>query len=730
MKKQKIVIVGAGPSGLSTAFFLTDPATSPDWKERYEVDIYQLGWRVGGKGATGRNPDACERLQEHGIHVFGNMYFNTLRMMDQCYAEVAWDDKDQFRAMTEAFLPSVITLMTDYYNGTWHRLQENFPCSPCLPWKEGVWPDPHQLAWQMLSMLSDHVAVLLEGRHKPNGTWLDRLWEGLGHTAGDALNKLEAQITVFFSSRGSTGNLDRQRQADLVKFLGEAVGVLKVLYEIDKNNLTLRQAFLNIDLAATVIRGIVDDDLETRGSDSIDGENYREWLERHGLSKTTLESGTPQIFPNTAISYEYGDTTAIPTMSAMAFVHFFLRQLFGKGAGAYFFAEGTGETVMKPLYRLLAQRGVRFHFFHKLTAVTPDPESAWIEALEFDVQATVKGGSYEPLRRMRGTDELVWPDRPNFDQLAEGEQLRQSGCDLESWWTPWKPVGRRVLKKGVDFDQIVLATPITTLQYTCPALMSHKNKEARDAWSNMVKFIKSAASQAVQVWLNKPFTALGWPAASPDHPTDRCVGPLYNQDLTSFCDFSDLIAREDWPADNRPQSLLYLIGALSDPETIPPFDDHDFPLRQAERVKWSAIQYLRNINGLLPGAATSPVDPCSLDFSLLTSHDPATKGRGVNQFDQQYFRANIDPNERYTLSVKGSVQYRLEAWDSKFENLVLAGDWIYTGFNVGSFEGAVMSGKLACLALTGAPGLDLIYGYTLLHPDRKGPPSIRLKKEE
>ena len=83
MKKQKIVIVGAGPAGLSTAFFLTDPATSPDWKDRYEVDIYQLGWRVGGKGATGRNPDACERLQEHGIHVFGNMYFNTLRMMDQ-----------------------------------------------------------------------------------------------------------------------------------------------------------------------------------------------------------------------------------------------------------------------------------------------------------------------------------------------------------------------------------------------------------------------------------------------------------------------------------------------------------------------------------------------------------------------------------------------------------------------------------------------------------------------
>jgi hypothetical protein len=58
--------------------------------------------------------------------------------------------------------------------------------------------------------------------------------------------------------------------------------------------------------------------------------------------------------------------------------------------------------------------------------------------------------------------------------------------------------------------------------------------------------------------------------------------------------------------------------------------------------------------------------------------------------------------------------------------MVLAGDWIYTGFNVGSFEGAVMSGKLATLALTGAPSLDEIYGYTFLHPDRQGPPFIRL----
>ena len=42
---------------------------------------------------------------------------------------------------------------------------------------------------------------------------------------------------------------------------------------------------------------------------------------------------------------------------------------------------------------------------------------------------------------------------------------------------------------------------------------------------------------------------------------------------------------------------------------------------------------------------------------------------------------------------------------------MLASDWIYTGINIGSFEGAVMSGMSASNALTGVPTLDDIVGY-------------------
>jgi hypothetical protein len=237
----------------------------------------------------------------------------------------------------------------------------------------------------------------------------------------------------------------------------------------------------------------------------------------------------------------------------------------------------------------------------------------------------------------------------------------------------------------------------------------------------MTEHLKSAATQAVQLWVDRPTTELGWNA--PLTGTDRYLGGIFAQDLTSYCDFSDLIEHERWPAEHRPRGLIYLIGALSDPDEIPGFDDHGYPARQRERVRWMSVQFLRSINGLLPEASSSPIDPRSFDFDMLFPYDPDRRGRGVNQFDQQYWRANVDPNERYTLNVAGSTVYRLDAWDSKFSNLVLAGDWIHTGWNVGSFEAAVMSGKLASLALTGWPGIGEVWGYEFLQRERPGPPA-------
>jgi hypothetical protein len=76
-------------------------------------------------------------------------------------------------------------------------------------------------------------------------------------------------------------------------------------------------------------------------------------------------------------------------------------------------------------------------------------------------------------------------------------------------------------------------------------------------------------------------------------------------------------------------------------------------------------------------------------------------GAGVSRFDYQFWRANVDPSERYALSTKGSIEYRLKSGESGFRNLYLAGDWTYNGLNIGCVEAAVTSGKEAAQAISG-----------------------------
>src|SRR5215469_5156181 len=60
----RVAIVGGGCAALTAAFELT----KPEHNGLYEVTVYQMGWRLGGKGASGRGPG--NRIEEHGLHLW------------------------------------------------------------------------------------------------------------------------------------------------------------------------------------------------------------------------------------------------------------------------------------------------------------------------------------------------------------------------------------------------------------------------------------------------------------------------------------------------------------------------------------------------------------------------------------------------------------------------------------------------------------------------------------
>ncbi len=53
----------------------------------YEVTIYTLGWRLGGKCASSRGENG--RIEEHGIHGFLGSYYNANKMLAEVYRELA-----------------------------------------------------------------------------------------------------------------------------------------------------------------------------------------------------------------------------------------------------------------------------------------------------------------------------------------------------------------------------------------------------------------------------------------------------------------------------------------------------------------------------------------------------------------------------------------------------------------------------------------------------------------
>ena len=81
----KVAIIGSGCAAMSAAFELT----RPEHKGKYQVTVYQLGWRLGGKGASGRNREKNDRIEEHGLHIWMGFYENGFSAMRGAYTDLA-----------------------------------------------------------------------------------------------------------------------------------------------------------------------------------------------------------------------------------------------------------------------------------------------------------------------------------------------------------------------------------------------------------------------------------------------------------------------------------------------------------------------------------------------------------------------------------------------------------------------------------------------------------------
>jgi uncharacterized protein with NAD-binding domain and iron-sulfur cluster len=693
--RSRIAILGGGVGAMSAAYALTE---QPGWADRYEVTVYQMGWRLGGKGASGRNAAHGQRIEEHGLHIWMGCYENAFAVMQRCYAELNRPAGSPLARWDDAFKQhSTVTLM-EPVEDRWLPWPTRFPTNDEVPGQGGVLLRP----WDYVKMVLGFMRHLHErSPHAPrvHARWGDSLVRLVGWVedvleqvlADDEGGPPELPATHLHhahelaKSLPDDPNEHEPHHHEAISWLVErfARGLFHAVCDPVLHDDDLRRAFVMIDLMAATVRGLLGDGVLYSGLDHLDDLDFREWLHKHGATKSAVWSAPVKAVYDLVFAYDQGDPKR-PNLAAGVALRTMLRTGWTyKGAFAWKMQAGMGDTVFTPLYEVLRKRGVKFAFFHRIENLGLSADGSRVETIDVTVQATPKGGEYQPLVDVKGLG--CWPSEPLYEQLVEGEELRDNGIDLESAWTPWPGVGRRTLRRGEDFDTIVLGISVAALPYLTRELSAVNRR-----WADMLEHVKTVQTQAFQLWLDRDAKELGWDADEP-----AVVGSY----PACWADMSHLLPREEWGAEVK--NISYFCYPLSEPEPIPaPGPDPNFPHKEAERVKADTLAFLRtDVSALWPSGTVPPGDG-PLDWSALV--DPAG-GAGEARFAAQFWRANIDPTERYVLSVKGSTAYRLGSDESGFANLYLAGDWTRNGLNAGCVEAAVISGLQAARAICGYP---------------------------
>lgn len=762
--KTRIAILGGGIAGLTTAYELI---SQPQGAEKYDVTVYQMGWRVGGKGASGRNPDAGQRIEEHGLHVWSGFYENAFALMRQCYPQLRRvPGKDPLATVfpvkdrpdiSPAFRHSTSYTLEEFIDGRWYDWILGTPCNDMEP-GDGREMTPWDyfkigIEWMVKLVESLFAPGLAVGAATPRPLprWVEShlkeiqaeaefLAAGGQPDAPAAADPASAAVvtagTAAAAAAAATGSGTATVETSFLmtvehQFVRLAYSIVSkfeshdpvdhpaashnaIDWLIDRflrwlpehlgslllSDTRIRRIYILLDMLGTLIRGVIRDGVLVHGYHVIDQYDFREWLQRHGASDVTAYSCLVRGYYDYCFAYEDG-LSSKPRMAAGTGLLHLLRLLM-QDTGAVFFRmqSGMGDTVFGPLYLVLRDMGVKFEFFHKVKDLHLSQDKAYVERIDIEIQATVTPearaqvhtvqgrdytGSYWPLVDVKGLPS--WPSVPLYDQLAEGQVLKEKHIDLESPWSDWNGVGERTLVLGEDFDIVVVAMSHAPLRY-----LTRELSAASETWRNMVEQLKTTLTIGVQFWCNKTWADYGC-----DYELPLITG--YAQPIQTWGDFSQVLPREAWPDDHAPRSVSYLCGNMPDPVQTPDFSDHAYPRVQYERARTMAWQWLSDNGEIVWPKASTPFNPSGVRLSEL--FDPA-EGGDEARFNAQFFRANISPSERYVLCIPGDNSYRLKQGKTPFVNLYAAGDYVYTGL-LGSIEASVMTGMMASRSISGYP---------------------------
>ncbi|MCB1305251.1 MAG: NAD(P)-binding protein, partial [Leptospiraceae bacterium] len=752
-------ILGGGIAALTAAYELS---RTEEFRKKYSVDLYQMGWRLGGKLASGRNQDQNDRNEEHGLHIWFGFYENAFAVLRDCYDELLRLEPDfHFARWSDAFKKHSYTPVGQQIDGRYSYWDVNWPENADEPGTGGISLTP----WGYITEFINLIRIIIESFFDQNDDSPDGedLPDWIVHSLGRALEKSPSATVESVSLKRGKGVEKKSNESLLgankaidfleaarrllLRFAGteesdgpefgisaadedeiEAIRwllttfrkyVLQKLGDYSDSNVDAHHIRNAMDVGIAFVLGIINPKygiLEDWDLNRIDYLDFRQWLiENGGDQKIVNEWSVMRAYYDTPFAYQGGDTDR-PSWAAGSAARALIRICTQyKGAVLYQVQSGMGEALIAPIYRVLKERGVRFHFFRKVKHLELNESKTAIKSIRLDIQAETKSGDpYDPV--FKADNLLCWPSEPLWDQLKDGATLKQNKVNFESHWNSWPAVGSETLHSGQNFDSVILGISLGAFKVLNEeGSLASELIASSSRFRTMTEKLDLIPTFGIQLWMKKSNAELGWKPEEPElcEPCHcRPASPGGAEPVDVWADMTQVLKVEGWPQKDPPRSLHYFCGPFNTDLYRRPSDRSATPAEGYEAVYRIASDWFGSYAYSMWQNALNGKD--SLDWNELYGPDSS---QGPERLKDQFLRANIDPTETVVGSFADSIQYRMGA-ASGFDNLYLAGAWTKNGMNVTCVEGAVMSGMAASRAISGFP--ETIVGEDFMQANNPG----------
>lgn len=665
-RKTKVLVMGGGLGGLSAAWHLSNTA---QLREDFEVTLYESSLALGGKAASGRRDG---RIEEHGLHMFFGCYHNAWGLLRECYEQRNADPAVyRFPTLQDAFRERKDIAFEEILDGEWRHWTFALPPMGSDPRVSNAGPleidiDIDSLWRQVLLKLqqaTNDVERLLPPFAPVSSAAKAMLFEvGNALTQGTANHPdLHLTLAALEELRAEVQGLAEgfhlgQRLDAAVEAVGQNVEALR------DNARHLAQL---LDLATAAFVGYWTDCRGPGGIDAINDQDLQEWLLKYRL-RPELDQPVLRSLYAGMFAYRNGQTRAL---AAGVGLRVMLRLFVGHpGYLAYEMRGGMGEVVIAPLYDVLRnQWGRKIQTGTRITNLEIDEQGV----SRIDIETLCPDTPPQAIEVPGGIIN-AWPSGlPPHAGAVPAAQPRQ----FRDWQAHAAPGTKQQLVRGEDFDVAILAMPPWSVDVIARKL------EGIGRWKAFLETTGYCHTTGVQLWFDMSPDQMGWTGKRP-------VLGGYERPFDVWADMQHLLPVENWPATAPPpQALAYLCGVRDETQIL-----HGDDAREEARIRKQLEQWLqRNGHHLWPAFVDAQGN---VDWSLLHNRGPDD-----DPLVHQHVAAGLAKWEAYVLSLPGSIKYRLRSEESGVDNLFLAGDWVKTGVDCGSAEGAIMGGMGAARAI-------------------------------